>query len=137
MRRLVPTLAATAIVLALAAPWGLAQSSKKGSAKPSGPSYRTLTAKVAEARKADATLTLSVADADAKAKQASWVVSVGRQTLLLRAGRNGQYATIEFDELKKGDTVQAIVALEADPADRSHAAWWLVQYPPGMTPPAR
>jgi hypothetical protein len=137
MRRYVPTLAATAIVLALAAPWGLAQATKKGSARPAGPSYRTLTAKVAESKKADAMLTLSVTDQEAKAKQASWVVSVGKQTLLLRAGRNGQYATIDFDDLKKGDTVQAVVALEADPGDKAHTAWWLVQYPPGMTPPAR
>jgi hypothetical protein len=76
----------------------------------------------------------------AKGKEASgqsWLLSLGRQTLLLRAGKNNQFATIEFAELKKGDSVQAVVSLQADPTDRSHTAWWLVVYPAGTTPPSR
>lgn len=106
-------------------------------------SYRTLTGKVGDIKPADRTLTIEVnpapgeAKPKAKASGQSWLLSVGRQTLLLRAGRNDQYTTIGLAELKAGDTVQAVATLRADPADRSHIAWWLVVYPTGTTPPAR
>lgn len=106
-------------------------------------SYRTLTGKVGDIKPADRTLTIEVnpapgeAKPKAKASGQSWLLSVGRQTLLLRAGRNDQYTTIGLADLKAGDTVQAVATLRADPADRSHIAWWLVVYPTGTTPPAR
>lgn len=106
-------------------------------------SYRTLTGKVGDIKPADRTLTIEVNPAPgegkpkAKASGQSWLLSVGRQTLLLRAGRNDQYTTIGLADLKAGDTVQAVATLRADPADRSHIAWWLVVYPTGTTPPAR
>lgn len=106
-------------------------------------SYRTLTGKVGDIKPADRTLTIEVnpapgeAKPKAKASVQSWLLSVGRQTLLLRAGRNDQYTTIGLADLKVGDTVQAVATLRADPADRSHIAWWLVVYPTGTTPPTR
>lgn len=108
-------------------------------------SYRTLTGKVSDIKPADQTLTIEVnptpgetkPKAKGKAASPSWLLSVGRQTLLLRAGRNNQFTTIELADVKAGDTVQAVATLPADPADRSHTAWWLVVYPTGTTPPAR
>ena len=64
-------------------------------------------------------------------------MSLGNQTLLLRAGKNNQFATIELADLKEGDTVQAVVTLQANPTEHTHLAWWLILYPTGTTPPAR
>jgi len=123
-----------------------AQDAKK--AVRSGASYRTLTGKVIDLNAGDQMVTLDVAlEAEAKPKPKkakakegsgqSWVLSVGRQTLLLRAGKNNQLATIEFGELQKGDNVQAVASLQAESSDRSHTAWWLIVYPTGTTPPSR
>jgi hypothetical protein len=106
--------------------------------------YRTLTGKVGEIKAADQTFTIDLgASAEAKPKAKgkaagqTWLVSLGNQTLLLRSGKNNQFSTIELADLKAGDTVQAVVTLQADPTDRSHTAWWLVLYPAGTMPPAR
>jgi hypothetical protein len=130
-----------------------AQEAKK--AGRAGASYRTLTGKVSDLNAGDQMVTLDIASEAAakpkakgkdkdkdkgKDKEAggqSWVLSLGRQTLLLRAGKNNQYAAIEFGELQKGDSVQAVVSLQAESSDRSHTAWWLIVYPAGTTPPSR
>jgi hypothetical protein len=103
--------------------------------------YRTLTGTVSEIGAGDKMVTVEIApEAAAKAKSSggqAWILSAGNQTLLLRAGKNGQYASIDFGDLKKGETVQSVVTLQADPTDHSHTAWWLVVYPAGTTPPGR
>jgi hypothetical protein len=120
-----------------------AQESKKGGR--AGASYRTLTGKVSDLDPGDKMVTIeaaseAVAKPKTKAKEGggqSWLLSVGRQTLLLRAGKNNQFATLEFADLQKGDSVQAVASLQADSSDRSHTAWWLIVYPAGTTPPSR
>jgi hypothetical protein len=132
--------AATAFVLI-----GLLVTSANSQNRPGGraatsPSYRTLTGKVAEIKSRDGMLTVDVGAATGKAAKKAgqaWVLSVGRQTLLMRAGRNGQFSPTELTDVKTRDMVQAVASLEADPTDRSHVTWWLVVYPEGTTPPTR
>ena len=133
-------------VLALAAtvhPAVRAQEVKK--AGRAGASYRTLTGKVTELDAGEKLVTIEAASEagatpKAKAKEGggqTWLLSLGRQTLMLRAGKNNQFATIEPGDLQKGDTVQAVASLQAGSSDRSHTAWWLVVYPAGTSPPSR
>ena len=130
---------AVLIVLGLAGAQAPAQVAKKDA--PAGPSggYRTLTGKISEMDPGGRSVTVHIGNGGGKAaaKGQSWILQLGRQTLILRAGRNGQYSMIEPAELKKGDTVQSVVDLGADPADHSHRAWWVVVYPPGTSPPSR
>ena len=131
---------------------GPRQELKKKENPPLGPiveshassAYRTLTGKVGEIKASDQSLTIEVGSAaeakpkaKSKAPSQTWLLGVGKQTLLLRAGRNNQFATIELGDVKAGETVQAVVTLQADLSDRSHTAWWLVVYPAGVTPPTR
>ncbi|MBX6314635.1 MAG: hypothetical protein IRY99_17230 [Isosphaeraceae bacterium] len=139
MRAAIRGLAVLALVGLIAATV-MGQAAKKGGR--TGPSYRTLTGKVTEVKPVEMMVTVEIGGPAGKtaAKKAggqSWVLSIGRQTLLLRAGRNGQLTMAEFGELKTGETVQAVADLQADPEDRSHTAWWLVIYPTGTTPPER
>jgi hypothetical protein len=103
--------------------------------------YRTLNGTVSEVVAADKMVKVELAAASpAKDKSSSgqaWTLSVGHQTLLLRAGKNGQLAPIDFGDLKPGETIQAVATLQADPSDHSHTAWWLVVYPAGTTPTDR
>jgi hypothetical protein len=126
-----------------------AQETKKGGR--SGASYRTLTGKVTEIAAADKLVTVELAgeaaprskakekekEKDKEAGGQSWLLSLGRQTLLLRAGKNNQFSALEFADIQKGDSIQAVASLAAEPADRSHTAWWLVVYPAGTTPANR
>ena len=112
------------------------QTGKKGGGRSAAATYRTLTGKVTDV-KADEQLVTIEAGTDGAKRSQTWVVSAGRQTLLLRAGKNNQYGAIALGDLKKGDAVQAVVSLQANPSDQSHAAWWLVLYPPGTSAPAR
>ena len=120
-----------------------AAKAEKAEAKPSAEmkssgGFRTLTGTIGEIQAGGKTLTVELPEAGAKGARAAqtWTLATGKQTLMLRAGKNGQYSTIEFDGLAKGETVQAVAELEAD-ADKSHRAWWLIAYPAGTTPPAR
>lgn len=128
--------AALALSIVVAGRVAEAQTGKKGGRTAASASYRTLTGKVTEVKAGEQSVTVDASAEGAKGSQ-TWLLSVGRQTLLLRAGRNNQYAATELGELKKGDTVQAVVNLVADPTDRTHASWWLVVYPAGVTPLAR
>ena len=111
---------------------------KSGGGKGAAASYRTLTGKIMDLKAGEQLVTINVeAGKTSKAKGQTWILSVGNQTLLLQAGRNGQYSAMEFGDLKKGETIQAVAALEADPSDKSHNTWWLVHYGVGTTPPAR
>ena len=105
-----------------------------GEAKASG--FRTLTGTIGEITPGAKTLSLVLPEAGAKGARASqtWSLATGKQTLLMRAGKNGQYTTIEFDALAKGETVQAVAELETD-AEKMHRTWWLIAYPTGTTPP--
>lgn len=114
------------------------QTARKTGGKGTAATYRTLTGKIVDLKPSDQLLTINLEPGKtAKAKAQTWVLSVGNQTLLLRAGRNGQFASIEFGDLKKGETIQAVAALEADPSDKSHYTWWLVHYGAGTVPPSR
>jgi hypothetical protein len=135
-QRYVGIVSAVVVVVAAAGLAAEAQTGKKGGGRTAASAtYRTLTGKVTDVKAGEQSVTVDAAEG-AKGSQA-WVLSVGRQTLLLRAGRNNQYAAAELGELKKGDTVQAVANLVADPADRTHATWWLVVYPEGVKPPTR
>ncbi len=145
MRRLMVGLAAMALTATIGG-IGAAQVPKAGS-KPArveskaaratpADSHRTLTGTVETVQAAQQTLSVKLPEATAR-PASTWVVGVGKQTLLLRAGRNGQFSAIEFADLARGETVQAVVNLEADPGDRSHRAWWLVAYPAGTRPAER
>jgi hypothetical protein len=144
MHRTFNWIAVVAISSAIS-PLGHAQEAKKGAQAPATATHRTLTGTVSDLGAGDKTVTIEIvseaaAKAKAKAKSSAgpkWILSVGNQTLLLRAGKNGQFSTIEFGDLQKGDTAQAVVSLQADASDRSHTAWWLVVYPAGTTPPGR
>lgn len=124
-------------VLVLNAAGAEAQTGKKGGGRSSAAaSYRTLTGKITDVKANEQLVTIEAGAEGAKRTQ-TWVVNAGRQTLLLRAGKNNQFAEIVVGDLKKGDVVQSVVSLQADPADQSHTGWWLVVYPPGTTAPAR
>lgn len=124
-------------VVVLSAPVAEAQTGKKGGGRSTAAaSYRMLTGKITEIKANDHLVTIEAGAEGAKRTQ-TWVVSAGRQTLLLRAGKNNQFATIALEDLKKGDSIQTVVSLQTDPADQSHTGWWLVVYPPGTTAPAR
>jgi hypothetical protein len=127
------------LVLGLACATAGAQVAKKGGRTAASPTYRTLMGKVMDVKAADQMLTVNVASTTGKAAKGGqeWVLSVGKQTLLMRAGKNGQYSMVEFGDVQKGETVQAVVELQADPTDKSHATWWLVAYPTGTMPPER
>jgi len=117
-----------------------AQALRKDGRTSASPSYRTLTGKITDVKASDQMVTVEIPGGGASKSSArgqSWVLSVGKQTLLLRAGRNGQFTTIELGDLHKGETVQGVVELEADPSDKSHTGWWLVVYPAGTKPTPR
>jgi hypothetical protein len=122
-----------------AAPAPKAAVKGKSEAKAEVPAgYRTLTGTIAEINAGDQKLKVELPEAGAKGARAAqgWMLGLGKQTLLLRAGKNGQFSMINFDELAKGQTIQAAVDLEGD-ADKSHRAWWMITYPAGTTPPGR
>ena len=140
MRRALPWVVALSLACGVGMS-ALSQTPKKPSGgKKTSPTYRTLTGKVEDLKAGERMLTIGVEasrSGPGVARAQSWILAVGNQTLLLRAGKNGQYSTIEFADLKNGEMVQAVAALEADPTDKSHNAWWLVHYPTGTKPPAR
>ena len=142
MRTLAQRLATLALIAAVPS-IGLAQATKavatpsKGKAEAPA-SFRTLTGTIGEVEAGHQRLTLVLPEAGPKGARAaqSWTLGLGKQTLLLRANKNGQYSTIDFNDLAKGETIQVVADLEAD-ADKAHRAWWLISYPSGTTPPAR
>ena len=100
--------------------------------------FRTLTGTIADIQAGGQLLTLQLPEAGTKGARAAqnWTLGLGKQTLVLRAGKNGQFSTIEMDALTKGETVQVVAELEAD-AEKTHRAWWLIAYPAGTTPAPR
>jgi hypothetical protein len=115
-----------------ATPRADAQAARKGT---SPGLHRTLTGTITAIEAGDSLVTVGLdGETTTKAGQ-NWDLKIARQTLMLRAGRNNQFVTIDLADLKKGDKVQAVVALQANPSDKAHAAWWLVVYPTGTTPP--
>ena len=135
-QRCVGIVSALVLSVAAAAIVAEAQTGKKGGGRTAASAtYRTLTGKVTDVKAGEQSVTVEAGEGAKRAQ--TWLLGIGRQTLLLRAGRNNQYSALDLSELKKGDTVQAVVNLVADPTDRSHASWWLVVYPAGVTPPAR
>ena len=123
-------------VVGLMASTATAQSPKKKADTTA--SFRVLTGTITEVASGMATVEIGKAEPSSKkAAGQEWKLAFGKPTLVLRAGKNGQYATIEVDEIKKSDVIQAVVEVKANPDDRSHAALWLVVYPSGTTPPSR
>ncbi len=122
-------------VLCLMASTATAQTPKKKADTTA--SFRVLTGTITEVASGMATVEIGKAEAASKKAGQEWKLAFGKPTLVLRAGKNGQYATIEVDEIKKSDVIQAVVEIKANPDDRSHAALWLVVYPSGTTPPSR
>ncbi|WP_435017309.1 hypothetical protein TA3x_004915 [Tundrisphaera sp. TA3] len=106
-----------------------------GEAKSGG--FRTLTGTIGEITPGAKTLSLVLPEAGAKGARAAqtWGLATGKQTLLMKAGKNGQFTTIDFDGLAKGETIQAVAELETD-AGKMHRTWWLIVYPAGTTPPS-
>lgn len=100
--------------------------------------FRTLNGTIGEVSGGGKSLKVTLPEAGAKGARAAqtWDLSLGKQTLVLRAGKNGQYSTIEMGDLAKGETIQAVAELAAD-GEGAHRTWWLITLPAGTTPPAR
>lgn len=112
---------------------------EKEEPKSMGPGgYRTLVGTIGEISGGGKSITLVLPEAGTKGARAAqnWNLSLGKQTLMLRANKNGQYSTIEADALAKGETVQVVAELDTD-AEKAHRAWWLISLPAGTTPLTR